>query len=343
MRAADPVVLPVGVLEASAGYPQGTVSGSLTPAVPSGFSAVVCADGQGVAMYTVVGGGGPCEVVAGGSSTYSLGVFWTQGSSVPVTVHALVRQLDANGLSTAIGSYGTGSGTLTNGGTATVDVAMGAPPSTTTVATDVNLPSGFAFSHLDMGIVLSPTFTLPVFMNAAPTSTSLNVVLPQLAGGTISAFAVGSVGGQSESYGWAMGGTGGPVTLTLGTPPTMTAPSDGATGIGVGDTLSIASTGGAAATFLLYPFGGGASMSITTMDNSVTIPDLSGLGFPLLASTSYDWQVTLSPTATTMEDAGVAWAGDLYAAMFALENGGPPSGAASGTTMSTAVRQFNTP
>ncbi len=116
---------------------------------------------------------------------------------------------------------------------------------------------------------------------------SFSGVVPQLAGASYAVVANAySSGTGGASIAWKTGLAGGDsATLGLLAPPALIAPADGATGVGVGSTLSVAASGGGAVTFLVQR--SGQEFAVTTMSTSATIPDLSALGFTLAAATNY--------------------------------------------------------
>lgn len=339
LSTANPTVLPLGALQGTVTYKAGTISGSVSPAVPTGDTLLVCAQGVSVRVFG-------CTTVAAAGTTYTLNITWAQGSSVSVTVRALQRTLDADGYTTNITGSVSSTTTVTNGGTSTLNLSVGTPPSTGTLTGNVNVPAGFTLEDVYGGAQLSSSYVLPVFSASSGTglSTSFTATVPVFTGASymLTAAAYPSTGGAA-SIAWEQGLTaGGSATLTLPTPPSLTAPANGATGIGVGSTLSLASAGGGAATFILTATSQ-PTVAVTTMSSSITIPDLSAFGVSLPAATSYTWQAIVSPTATTANEAAHAWIGDYIDAFQSVQSGGPPSSVDSGSIMGTDSRSFTTP
>ena len=135
------------------------------------------------------------------------------------------------------------------------------------------------------------------------------------------------------------------MTVDLPAPPVLQAPADGATAIGVGSTLRLSTAPGGAATFVVNPVGAsGPSLAITTLEDRVTVPDLTDFGFALLPATEHTWAVLVVPGPATPESAGVGWVAAYVDALFALGNGGPtPLDAPTGSILSTGSRAFFTP
>ena len=329
----------VGALGMSAPPMSATISGNLSAAVATGFTAVVCVQ----STTTWVQG---CTSVGAGSTGYSFTPRWVTGASVPVTVHALEVATDSNAMATGYGRYGTATGTVSNGGTPTIDVTWGSTPSTGTIATSVNVPAGFQLEDVYGAAGLASSTTLPLFsaFNGSGLPSTFNTVVPQISssGFTLAVTAYPGTTGSAITIGWKSGlMAGSSATLDLPTPPTLTAPADGATGVGVGSTLSLSGTGGGAATFLIS----NPSMAIivTTTNASITIPDLSSVGMALSSGGTYSWGAIITPSASTPEDAAAHWIDEYFRSFNAVQNGGTLSSQTSGAIMQTDSRSFTAP
>lgn len=313
-----------------------TITGHLSSAVAAGYTAAVCAQSGSTYMSG-------CTTVAAGSTAYSITAAWAAGSSIPVTVYAVEVETDAEGFATAYGQYGTASGTVANGGTPTIDVAWGGAVSGAAISSSVNVPAGFYLSGVDAAAGLSASDTLPLFQASgtasSPLPSSPTVDVPQMGTGgyTLIASADTAAGGAA-THAWKQGvGAGGSATISLPTPPTLTAPADGATGIGVGSTMSLSSANGAA-TFHIT--GSSQHILVTTMSASITIPDLSSVGMALTPGASYTWHANVTPMVTTPEDAASSWMRDFYLAVFSVESGGSRTSLADGSITVSASRSF---
>lgn len=341
MTSPNPVLTPYGALAVSGDpgyYPEATVAGDLSAPVPVGSEAKVCLEGATVAIYG-------CDTVHAGNTAYSISAMWADGGAVSFTLHALVSQLDANDLPTGYDGYGTATGSVTDGGTTTVNVTVGAAPATSNLTLTMNPPAGLPADEFAAGAELGSTFTMPVFdTNSAPAA-SITVPVPQFGGVTYGAYAVGRApSGSGSSLAWKRRlPASGTATFNLDAPATLIAPADGATGIGTGDTLEISSTGGSPVTFIVSSYPDDSFLLVTTMDNAITIPDLTTVGVTLHGATTYTWGVYQSPTTTTMEEAATSWLTDYYGALLAMASGGPGSPLDAGTILATASRDFTTP
>lgn len=339
MTASDPVLTPLGTITATLDsyYPEATVTGNLSAAVPAGSEANICLEGVGVAIYG-------CDTVSAGSTAYTISAFWQQGTSVSFTLHALVTQLGANRVPTGYDAYGTAAGSVAAAGTTAVNVTLGAAPTTNTLTLSMNAPAGFDSNSFTASAEISSDFTMPVFSTDIAPSTSLTVAVPRFGGATYSATASASPsGGGATSIGWKQKiPSSSTTTFDLDAPATLIAPTDGVTGIGVGSTLQISSTGGAPVTFIMSSGSSDPIIAVTTMDNSISIPDLTTVGAPLPAATSYSWTAYMSPSSGTIEQAADTWLTDFYGALLA-KSGGPGSRLDAGVILGTARRGFTTP
>lgn len=313
-----------------------TISGDLSSAVTAGYTARVCAQSSATLMQG-------CDTVAAGATSYSINVGWRSGASVPVTLYAIEVATDADGFATGYDQYGTATGNVSDGGTPTIDVTWSSTPSASDITTNVNVPAGFNIEDVYAGAKLGAMTTLPLFdATGSPLPTSFAATVPQIgqASNAVVVAAYPALGGAA-SIAWKLGLSGGSnVTIDLPTPPTPTAPADGASGIGVGSTLSLSSVTGAA-TFIIS--GGSQAIIVTTTNSSITIPDLTSLGMPLAAATNYSWQAIVSPNATTPEEAASNWIRDYALTFNAVENGGALGSQTDGSIMGTGTRTFTTP
>jgi len=338
---ADPELQALGAVASSmATMNQGTITGDLSSAVPAGSLATVCVEGATQPAND-------CATVMSGSTSYTLKPQWKSGSSTSVTLHALVAQVDANGYPTGYDAYGTATGTVTNAGSAVIDVPLGAAPSTATLSGGVTVPSGFFLRELTVAVAISPTLSFPVFdIDTPPSQSFSSVPVPVLGQGTYAVLAQAdpSTGG-AVAYGWQQKlAAGGTASLALTAPPTQVAPADGATGVGTGDELSVTGAGGNALTFVMAPSspsGAAPLLIVTTLASKATIADLSAFGWTLPATTAYDWGVYVTPTTPTAEDAAAHWYGDSETALM-MRSGYPGSRVDAGTQTSGDTHTFTT-
>ncbi len=314
-----------------------TISGNLSAAVSTGYDAVVCAQSSATVMMG-------CDTVSVGGTAYSIAASWVAGASVPVTLHAIEVAADSDGFATGYGRYGTASGSVSDGGTPTIDVSWGSTPTSSNVVGTVNVPAGFFLSDVKGAADLSASTALPLFAaygtSSSPVAASFTTAVPQIAGSgsTVTVRAITTAG--AATIAWQQGVTGGSVTFDLATPPTQTAPADGATGVGAGSTMSVSSASGAVTFVISSP---SQVIVVTTIDSSISLPDLSSVGMSWGSTTSYDWQAVVTPTATTPEAAALGWYRDYILTYTAVGYGGRRTNVTNGSILGTLPRSFTTP
>lgn len=316
-----------------------TLSGTLSAAVATGYEARVCVQ----SASTSVRG---CGYVAAGATSYSFPVRWHSGTSLPVTVYAVEVATDAQGAATGYGRYGTAAGDVSDGGASTIDVTWGPAPSAAAFSADVTAPSTYTFTDAMAAVDLDPSQTLPVFQahTASPGALpgTLVAIVPDLgsAGYTL-AVAARQDGTTGQTIGWRHGvSAGSSLTFDLPAPPTPAAPADGATGVGVGTTLSLSSSTGAATFYLSSP---SHVIMLTTMNDHTTVPDLGPVGMAFGTAESFTWNAFVSPEVTSPEEAAADWLRPYGLSVVAAQAGGVRPDRAGGTMMITPSRTFTTP
>lgn len=334
MTAANPDVLSYAVLN-NATYPETTVEGNLPGAVPANHRAIVCVEGITV---VVIG----CQRLLPAETAYSVFASWADGGTVDVRVHALLIEQDADGFPVAYPGYATATGSITDGVPAMIHVGAPAAPSTATLSATMNPPSGFGPDYYGVVVEASDTFSIPVVDVLSPPSASFSVPVPVFPDATYGIFASARpVSGSASSNAWRFDlAAGSATTFTLAAPPAPASPTDGATGIGTRDTLSLTGEPDGAVTFLAQAFPH-TTIAVTTMSSSARIPDLAPFGAALPAAAGYTWAGFVTPGVATIDDAAAQWIDEYYEAFLAVNNGGP--GAQVGAIVVTDGRTFTTP
>lgn len=317
MTTPNPALVPFGAVALANGYPQATVEGTLPAALGADEVARVCIEGTSAPMFG-------CGVVDGlALDEYAFPVTWVTGVATNVQLHAILTEVDADGIPTGYGGYGTAGGSVTGGGTSTIAIATYAPVSTTVaVSGTIAPPLGMSVVSLLGSVRLSPAYALPVF-DAETTATSFDVVMPAIGDATFQflAFTYDPVVGTSAA--WAAGVDGAePLALALPTPAGLVTPADGATGVTTATQFTMSGAPGLARTFIFDGTGAHPDIAVTTMANTVTIPNLGAFGFGLPASADYYWSVIVASTATNPDEAGRGWIGDYYDVYFSTLLGG---------------------
>lgn len=273
----------------------GTVQGTLTPTVASQQEVYICAEGVGGEVFG-------CATAYEGMSSYNLSVNWTGASSASVRLRAVRYLLDADGNPSSIsGSGAVETFSISEGGTETKDIAIGAPvaqvnmtvnvlsPSFTPTGVSVNVLTVLPSGHVLMG----PTTN-------SNTGSAVSVVAPFYTGATYALMAQGtSLNGQSSLF-FRPGLAGaGSYEVTLPAPSSGVGPADGATGIDLATTFAVSGTPGRMNMFL---FGLGSKyIAISTMASEAKIPDLSGYGIGVGSAVSGNWNILNSPDFTDVD------------------------------------------
>ncbi len=340
LRAADPTLFPFGAFEPLS-LQTTTVAGALPAAVPAGHVARVCVEGLTVPLYG-------CDRLNVGEVAYEVELDYA-GGPVAARVHALLVEVDVDGRPVAYPSYGTVDAALIEGGTTSgVDITSVSGPLEGTITLSANVPAGFVAASVAIGARLNERFTMAL-PEVSPLGGALgSFVVPILPGATygvkLDAYTAGT--GTAAAIAWRFGlPAGASVTLDLDGPPVAQSPADGATGVGVGDVLAVAGAPVGVRTFVVGPAAvNGPTLAITTVESQATIPDLTELGFALLAATEHSWYVVFIHGEATPEASGEAWYRAYADATLALNSGGPsPAAGTVGTAAAPDARSFFTP
>lgn len=337
LRADDVTLFPLAALSAPSPAST-TVSGALPAVVPADHLAHVCVEGLGAPLFG-------CDTLVAGAANYEV-VLDYAGGTLDARVHAILVEVDADGRPVTYPSYGTAETTVTAGGTSSnVDIASPTNPGETSITLGANVPAGFDASNAILGVQLGSDFTL-----ALGGATIVGGVLgpfpvPVLPGASYGvAVAAYAASGAASTIGWRFGlAPGASATFDLAAPPVQQTPADGATGVGVGSTLVLATPPNGIATYVISPSVAGPQLAITTVEDRVTIPDLTYLGFALAAAAEHTWAVIVAPGSDTPEAGGSDWIGPYAAATYALSVGGPTPSETTGTIFTTGSRSFFTP
>lgn len=338
LSVAAPELFPITSLSSPQAVPSATVSGDLGAPVLADRRTIVCVEGLDAPAYG-------CATVSEGATSYSIPVIWREGMSAEVRLRALEYSMDALSFDpTAItGATASTTFTVTEGGATDVDLVMGGAVAPANFTATVN--PAFPADSFNAGAMthLTARFTLGLTGFGSATN-SLSVFTPFFSGSTYTLFAgaVDAAGGSSVQ--WRTGVTqGASLEFEPPTPPFLTSPADGATGIGQSTVFTVGNTAGGVLTYQFLPSVAGPSFAITTTETSVAIPDLSAAGLPLPAASDYYWSVYSSPETLDMSAAvtGLGYLGAYVETAYALSYGGPaPS--ADGILAASATRNFTT-
>lgn len=332
----EPELLPASGIAGSVTTFSSNVTVTVPTTPPADHEALVCAEGLDQEVFG-------CTTISAGNTSSTLNVSWFESSTTSVRLHVLEFEQPSGDPPAAYDQYGTLSTTVSDGGTPTENLSYnGTVPSSTTLNFSLNPPTGFSVSDLTVSSEVSNTFTMPLW-NTLISSESQTVTVPNF-NGSFDALAIAGAGGGSNAttVGWEPDLTAGSsTTVTFMTPPSILAPSDGATGVDESTTFELNNVGSGAVTHLWQPAGTATSpvFAVTTMGPTATLPDGSPFGATLPPSTDFTWAAIATEAQNTMEAAGTGWIGRYYEALLGSTSGGAGAAASGGisTTDSNTV------
>jgi len=235
------------------------------------------------------------------TASYSSTLAWPGPSTTTGTIYGL-QVHSSGGLPTDYPGYGTLSGVaLTDTGSLTgQDVTLGAV-TTGLVTGSVTAPTGYSIFYKSVAIQEASNFNLSVLLDANASST-FSYVTPVIANKTltVTATAVSAAGEFSEVLKADQSPNATGLTFDIPPAPTLTSPTNGATGVTVSTPFNWTVFPSA-----VYEFQATSSSGLTfyvlTAATTATIPDLSAFGLPLPASTDFTWFVLGFAPVTTID------------------------------------------
>lgn len=343
LRTATPEVLPYPLLLGSGldGTFSATVEGTLSEEIGTDQRGRVCVEGDD---RSIAG----CTSLFEGATTYGLGVAWLGAGAVPATVHVVVHDLDGDGNVSGVASAGSAQTSLTDGSTETADVTLDVAAAGTTVDLDIVSPAGFDVAAARVMTNLSGGLSSLAGVLDDPTSASHTLHAPAFPGASYLVYGSVEGGDGSQAIGWVPGvAAGGDVTISPPAPPTVQGPADGAVDVTHATTLAIAGVEGHANLFVIAPAGDGPIVAIATLEDSVTLPDLSAVSASLAlpASADYSWTVVTSSGFDAGDAGALATGGGVLSDYVGLVNAlagfgvGPAEG---GDLTISTTRDFTT-
>ncbi|MBA2666430.1 MAG: hypothetical protein H0U69_05280 [Trueperaceae bacterium] len=336
LTTATPTVLPLYEYD-TAIYRTATIAGALPGPVPAGRIARVCVEGLAA---RVVG----CTTVPAAASAYSFTASWPGGATEDVRVHALlIVATGGEDVPTGYEGYATTTGSVSDGATATIDVAAyGTAPGTTSLSGVVSVPAGYQVQTYGAATALSAMASMPAMVTCCSFGTSFTLPVPLLGNETFDLVASAAAADDSVTVAWRGGlAAGSAASMTLPSPAVPISPPNGTTSVTTSTVFSVSGDSKAIKTFIFEPTVPGPTFAVTTMDASARVPDLSSIGLSVPAASVYDWYVYESGTATSPNDGAFGWIGDYYSVYLSVVLGGAPSGTV-GTITRSAPRTFTT-
>lgn len=326
----SPVANPTAVTGRAAGISV-TLSGDSIP-VGANQRVLVCVETLDSSESDIIG----CAAGGSGSSSYSLAATWWGSASRAVRVHALQVEIDANGFPVAYPGYTSADLTITHDSPVTLNLDMGTPLDTTSVAVSIDAPS--AIDRTVATVQVGENLAMTV-MNMNSPVTSHTLLMPVIPDATYTFFSHG--GPVGERFGWDARVSGSTADVHVPDRPVLVTPDDAASGITTASSFSATDTGGGAVTFLWLPdVTSNPSVAVTTMANAHTLPDLAGYGLAIPAAASYSWQVYAH--AGTATEAGTSLISDLANYVFLHLFFGTPGPFGEGSLAQSTGRSFTT-
>jgi hypothetical protein len=235
------------------------------------------------------------------SAVNSLDVPWFDASSSSSTTTGQLLGLqavtDGAGLPTSYTGFGAVNASVTGGNVTNTSLQL-APVSSTTVTGTLNLPPGYNFVELDAYLLTGEGGVLQVLADTAPQA-SFSYALPSVPETTLQlqAFAVG----DNNAF-WlpsaVFAANASTVVLHCPAPPTLISPADNATGVTNATPFSWSEIPGS-----VYRVSFGGSLYVNTASTSLTLPDLSPIGFgPIAGEGQQLWQVTADGSTSSVDD-----------------------------------------
>jgi hypothetical protein len=234
-------------------------------------------------------------------ATNSLQFSWLDPSSTTTsgTLWALQVLTDDSGLPIGYPGYGSTSATLTDAETTTASLSLASVTNALLTGT-VTPPPGYSVDEVD-GLLLFPNgYNITMFADTTA-STSLSYTTPSIPSTTLalSVAAYNSSGAIWLPYvgGLAADATG--VTFDCPGAPTLIAPTDQQTGVTTSTAFSWSVTPSAIynVSFTINQSG----LMVWTADASLTLPDLSSIGFGPFPSTVFNWLVSAQTGFTSID------------------------------------------
>jgi len=248
--------------------------------------------------------GGVGGSVATPGTSYSQDLQWIGPSSFEGNVCAILYQ-NVNGVATAINAFGEEDRvSLQDGQTATVGVTMAAVQSKV-VSGSVAVPSGFTLTAKTLGFVCGGNARFPSYPFTFDTSSGTDFSYPTPV--TPNALYMGASAKKGDAYlyvqqsGIAPDASG----IALALPPAIeqTLPANNALGIAASASFSWSpTTVGLSQVFISPANPGPLSLIIYTTQATLTLPDLSALGYPLVKGVTYRWGINADSSVQTLDD-----------------------------------------
>lgn len=249
--------------------------------------------------------GGVTGSVGTPGTSYTTDLQWTGPSSFEGNVCAILYQNTA-GVATAINAFAQRDRLFfQEGQTATTTLSM-APVATRTVTGSVVVPAGFALSAKTLGFVcgssaVRPSYPFTFDTTSTPTFSYPTPVTPNQL--YMSAEArKGEASVYVQQFGVAPDASG--LSLVLPQPVEPLEPAPNALGVAPGAKFSWSSHTLGVSVVSFEPVSPGPlNIAVYTQSSSLTLPDLSALGYPTPRGAAYQWRVSADTSVKTVAEA----------------------------------------
>ena len=325
LRAAAPHVVPMTLRDEPITNQRQVLEGEFGKAAPlgPGERIVICAEGLETVVYF-------CDRYEEGDVDYALGVTWLGKPNQAVTLHALAYLVDAEETTIGYRGYASFATTLQGSGTTVWNPEL-QPIGTAKFEVQAERGDGIDSGSLVLAAAWRLGEHLSVMVSGDLNEDSVTLLVPDVAGATESfdVFAVDGFESFRTSAAWLPGVVAPSVRLSLLDAPDITGPAEFETGVNYETEFSVSGMEGRAKTFAWIATDGTSIIALTTMRDTVTIPDAASLGLEAadLEGVEHMWEVygahhddTDSAT-TDVREGAVAYGLVLDLALPALTEG----------------------
>lgn len=258
----------------------GTLSGGVIP-VGTDQVVQVCVEGIDGTAYG-------CGSVSPTETSYSLTANWYGPSVQEVRLHALQIEMNASSRPVAYLGYATADVVLDNGVAEVVNLDLGSALPTTTV--DVTIDYAGATNGILAAVQLGSTAAMPVVQALTPSpSGTEQLLMPVIDGASYTFFAIGPA--SITQFGWQAQVTGTSSTVVVPELPVPITPADSATGVTTATNFTALNPQDGPLTFTFTESGSGPQVAVSTMDETIALPDLSPYGLSWTPAANVNWSV----------------------------------------------------
>lgn len=306
--------------------PTATVSGTFTGAfspIPANHVLMICPEG----IDTVVYANPTCQSATTGETSYTLDLRWVGDSDAEVRLRAYLYQMSGDGEIVDVVAAATETIDVTDAGVHVKDIApVAADPALVDIELEVGAPAGATVAYtIVTSMANGRSFLTPYSEIVSSPTHALGV---QFAGASYTVLAQASAPAGLAAV-WRHGLTNGDEwSAVVPQVPATLSPLDGATGIDQDSTFAVSTAAGGSSHFVLTSSTPGApTWIVSTIETSMTLPDLTGIGFSLPSGHAFSYQVLVTPQTATADGmvTGGGYLGPYHELVLASQGGAPPT------------------